>query len=71
MKVLIGQPFHERRLGQLERCIRQHPSIDALLFPEGYLGTEELVHSACNLAKDSKTMILAGYRCWDVQRRPV
>ncbi|NEW04890.1 hypothetical protein GK047_02515 [Paenibacillus sp. SYP-B3998] len=60
MKFIIIQPKLEKDIKQLENELRNNPSVDAVIFPEGYLN--ENVEQACILAKSYNTTLIGGYR---------
>ncbi|ULL18555.1 hypothetical protein DVH26_31255 [Paenibacillus sp. H1-7] len=60
MKLLLMQPKLEKTIVQLENELRDHPSIDGVIFPEGYLN--ENVQQACSLAKKYSKILIGGYR---------
>ncbi|TXK85748.1 hypothetical protein [Paenibacillus sp. N3.4] len=60
MKILILQPKLEKNVEQLEKLLRINPSVDAVIFPEGYLN--ENMEQACNLAKSYNTILIGGHR---------
>jgi hypothetical protein len=60
MKFLIIQPKLEKMILQLGSELKNNPSVDAVIFPEGYLN--ENVAQACALAKSYNTMLIGGYR---------
>lgn len=62
MRVLIGQPIHEKGLAQLENDIKVNKEIDIVLYPEGYLSSEKILEDACKIAKDTKISIITSYR---------
>lgn len=62
MRILIGQPIHEKGLVQLENDIKINKGIDIILYPEGYLSSEKILEDACNIAKERKVMIITSYR---------
>lgn len=62
MKVLIGQPIHEQGIEQLKKEIESNKGIDIVLYPEGYLSSEEVLESACNVAKENNITIITSYR---------
>ncbi|AJY75623.1 hypothetical protein [Paenibacillus beijingensis] len=66
MKFLIIQPKLENTILQLEKELRNNPSVNAVIFPEGYLN--ENVEQACALAKSYNTMLIGGHR--RLQDRP-
>ncbi|WP_102401792.1 hypothetical protein [Haloimpatiens massiliensis] len=61
MKVLIGQPIHEQGIEQLKKEIESNKGIDIVLYPEGYLSSEEVLESACNVAKENNITIITSY----------
>ncbi|GKU25049.1 hypothetical protein [Clostridium folliculivorans] len=62
MKILIGQPIHEKQIEQIKNHIEANNMIDLVLYPEGYLSNEKSVEEACKLAKDYKVAIVSSYR---------
>ncbi|WP_274364087.1 hypothetical protein [Paenibacillus thermotolerans] len=60
MKFLIIQPKLEKNIEQLERELKNHPSADAVIFPEGYLN--ENVEKACTLARKYNKVLIGGHR---------
>lgn len=60
MNVLIIQPKLEKNIAQLESEIRNNPSADVVIFPEGYLN--ENVEQACILAKNYNKILIGGHR---------
>ncbi len=62
MRILIGQPIHEKGLVQLENDIKVNKGIDIILYPEGYISSEKVLEDACKIAKESKVMIITSYR---------
>lgn len=62
MKVLIGQPIHEEGIEQLRSEIHRNSDIDIVLFPEGYIGSLNMLEAACKLAKEYGKVIITGYR---------
>ena len=60
MKILIAQPKYEKNLIQLQTIMQENPSVDVVIFPEGYMN--ENVSEACSLARSYNTMIISGYR---------
>ncbi len=62
MKVLIGQPIHEKNIEQLENEIKINRKIDIVLFPEGYLSNEKILEEACEIAKKYNVAIITSYR---------
>lgn len=61
MKILIGQPIHEKEIVQLKKDIKINKGIDAILYPEGYLSSEQILESACSIAKENNIMIISSY----------
>ncbi len=61
MNVLIGQPKMERNLEQLKLEIESNPTVDLILYPEGYCTHTEL-DVLSNLAIKFNTSIVLGYR---------
>lgn len=66
MKILIIQPKLEKTILQLENELRNNPSVDVVVFPEGYLN--ENIHQARDLAKKTDTVLIGGHR--RLQDRP-
>lgn len=62
MRILIGQPIHEKEIVQLENVIKVNKGMDIILYPEGYLSSEKVLEHACNIAKESNVMIITSYR---------
>lgn len=62
MKVLIGQPFHEKEIAQLKNAIKINQEIDIIIYPEGYISSEELLEDACKIGKENNVMIITSYR---------
>jgi hypothetical protein len=60
MKLLILQPNFEKNIVQLESELRNNPSADVVIFPEGYLN--ENVEQACILAKKYNKILIGGHR---------
>lgn len=60
MKILIAQPKLEKKLVQLQTIMQENPSVDIVIFPEGYLNDN--VSEACSLAQSYNTIIISGYR---------
>jgi hypothetical protein len=56
MNFLIIQPKLEQNIGQLENELQNNPSVDAVIFPEGYLN--ENVEQACVLAKKHNKILI-------------
>lgn len=61
MNILIGQPKIERNLEQLKREIESNPTVDLILYPEGYCTYTEL-DGLSDLAIKFNTSIVLGYR---------
>ncbi|WP_214795078.1 MULTISPECIES: hypothetical protein [unclassified Exiguobacterium] len=61
MNILIGQPKMERNLEQLKLEIESNPTVDLILYPEGYCTYTEL-DRVRELAIQFKTSIVFGYR---------
>ncbi|MBK1813288.1 hypothetical protein JHL18_21940 [Clostridium sp. YIM B02505] len=62
MRILIGQPIHEKQIEQMKNDIKAKDSIDLVLYPEGYLSDENALEEACKLAKEYKIAIVSSYR---------
>ena len=62
MRVLIGQPVHENNTEQFEKHVRNHPAVDMVVYPEGYLTDEKAVIRACAICRASGKALVAGYR---------
>ncbi len=62
MRVLIGQPIHEKGITQLENDIKVNEGMDIILYPEGYLSSEKVLEDACKIAKETNVMIITSYR---------
>ncbi|WP_061996889.1 hypothetical protein [Clostridium sp. ATCC 25772] len=62
MRILIGQPIHERGVKQIEGEIEKNKEIDVVLYPEGYLFDEKALENACNIAREYNTTIITSYR---------
>ncbi|TVX97563.1 hypothetical protein [Paenibacillus cremeus] len=60
MKFLIIQPKLEKSIVQLESELHNNPSVDVVIFPEGYLN--ENVEQACLLAKNYNKIFIGGHR---------
>lgn len=58
MKILIAQPKLEKEIKQLEQEVLHHPSVDIIIYPEGYINHN--VDFACELAKLANKMIVSG-----------
>lgn len=61
MKLLIAQPKQEQGLVQFKREIALHPSVDVIVYPEGYCKESDLA-DICSLAKTYETIVVLGYR---------
>ncbi|GFP76210.1 hypothetical protein [Clostridium fungisolvens] len=62
MRILIGQPIHEKQIEQMKEAIKANDRIDLVLYPEGYLSDEKALEEACKVAKDYKVTIVSSYR---------
>jgi len=62
LKILIGQPMHEKGIRQMEDELKNNEDIDIVLYPEGYLSSEDVLESACQIAKQYNTTIITAYR---------
>lgn len=62
MKILIGQPIHEKGIRQMEDELKNNEGIDIILYPEGYLSSEDVLESACKIAEQYNTTIITAYR---------
>lgn len=62
MRILIGQPIHEKEIIQLKNDIKVNKGMDIILYPEGYLSSEKVLEDACNIANESNAMIITSYR---------
>ncbi|WP_326513682.1 hypothetical protein [Clostridium intestinale] len=62
MKILIGQPMHEKGIKQMEDELKNNEGIDIVLYPEGYLSSEDVLESACQIAKRYNITIITAYR---------
>lgn len=62
MRILVGQPIHEKAIEQLEQEIKDNPDVDVVIYPEGYLADEEVLLTACEIAKIHGKTIITGYR---------
>ncbi|MDQ0225972.1 hypothetical protein [Metabacillus niabensis] len=60
MKCLIIQPKLENGIDQLEAVVKKNPTVDIVIFPEGYLN--ENVELACKLAANYNIVLIGGYR---------
>ncbi|MDV3427538.1 MAG: hypothetical protein LIR50_10945 [Bacillota bacterium] len=62
MRILIGQPIHEKEIIQLKNDIKVNKGMDIILYSEGYLSSEKVLEDACNIANESNVMIITSYR---------
>jgi predicted amidohydrolase len=62
LKILIGQPIHETGIKQMVDEIKNNKGIDIVLYPEGYLSSEEMLERACEIAKEYNITIITAYR---------
>lgn len=62
MRILIGQPIHERGIEQMKNDIKINKGIDFVLYPEGYLANEIALEEACQIAKQYNITIITSYR---------
>ncbi|GFZ29928.1 hypothetical protein CSC2_04540 [Clostridium zeae] len=62
MRILIGQPIHEKQIEHMKNAIKANNKIDLVLYPEGYLSDEKVLEEACKVAKDYKVTIVSSYR---------
>jgi hypothetical protein len=62
MKILIGQPIHEKGIEQIENEIKINKGIVFVLYPEGYLSDEKALENACKIAKEYNIAIITSYR---------
>ena len=62
MRILIGQPIHEKETVQLKHDIKVNKGVDIILYPEGYISNDELLEDTCNIAKENNVMIITSYR---------
>jgi len=60
MNILIIQPKLEKKIEQLKVELEKNPTVDIVIFPEGYLN--ENVEEACELARKYNTILIGGYR---------
>ena len=61
MKILIGQPIHEKEIDQLRKEVTSNKEVDMVLYPEGYLSDVNALKTACDLAKEHDTTIITSY----------
>ncbi len=61
MRILVGQPVHEKGIEQLKNEIVLNKGIEAVLYPEGYLIDEKALDSACEIASEYNVMIITSY----------
>lgn len=62
MRILIGQPIHETGIKQMVEEIKNNKGVDIVLYPEGYLSSEEVLENACEIAKEYNITIITAYR---------
>lgn len=60
MEILIIQPKLESAIEQLKVELENNPTVDIVIFPEGYLN--ENVKQACEVAKEYRTILIGGHR---------
>ncbi|MBZ9625552.1 hypothetical protein G9F71_022235 [Clostridium sp. FP2] len=68
MRILVGQPIHEKNADQLEKEIKNNPNIDMIIYPEGYLVDEDALLATCEIAKKYNKTIITGYKSKDKDR---
>ncbi|MEG2918592.1 MAG: hypothetical protein RR891_06990 [Clostridium sp.] len=56
MKVLIGQPIHEKGIEQIKNEIKENKEVDIVLYPEGYISDEKELECVCYIAKEVKVI---------------
>lgn len=61
MRILIGQPFHESGTKELTRLMDKYKNINLVLFPEGYLSSENALNDACVLAKSKRVVVVSSF----------
>jgi len=61
MRILIGQPQMEQHLEQFIQDINANPTVDLILYPEGYCQVTHL-DEVKQLAKRFQTSVVMGYR---------
>lgn len=54
--------MHENGIKQMEDEIKNNKGVDIVLYPEGYLSSEEVLESACQIAKQYNITIITAYR---------
>lgn len=54
--------MHEKGIKQMENELKNNKEADIVLYPEGYLSSEEVLESACKIAKQYNTTIITAYR---------
>jgi Predicted amidohydrolase len=62
LRILIGQPIHETGIKQMVEEIKNNKGVDIVLYPEGYLSSEEVLENACEIAKEYNITIITAYR---------
>jgi hypothetical protein len=62
MRILIGQPVHEKQIEHMKNAIKYNDKIDLALYPEGYLRDENILEDACKLAKEYNIVVVSSYR---------
>lgn len=62
MRILIGQPSQENNIVQLSNVMKNNPTIDIILFPEGYLANEDSLEEACKVSNKYNTAIITGFK---------
>lgn len=61
MKVLIGQPIHEKGIEQVKNEIKENKEVDIVLYPEGYISDEKELECVCYIAKEYNITIITSY----------
>lgn len=62
LKILIAQPLYEKKLKQLEKELQGNSDLDIVMFPEGYVSSEQFIPAVQQLAFEHNTMIITSYR---------
>lgn len=62
LKILIAQPLYEKKLKQLEKELQGYSDLDIVMFPEGYVSSEQFIPAVQQLAFEHNTMIITSYR---------
>lgn len=62
MRILIGQPVHEKQIEHMKNTIKANDKIDLVLYPEGYLWDENALEETCKLAKEYNVIVVSSYR---------